>query len=341
MISVAVIGASGYIGGELLRILLGHPEVVLKAATSNQHVGKLISNRHPNLRGQTTMTFVQESELTHYDIVFLATPHRRTMLKMREYIKLADIVVDLSGDFRINDPAVYERYYGVAHNDDELVKFFTPGIPELHREKLRSADFISIPGCMANAGILALTPLAQHNIINGVVNIDARTGSSGSGSSAGPENLHAERSGSFRVFAPTHHRHEAEIAQASGLEVRMTATGVEAVRGVQLVCRASLHSGVSERNVRSTLRRRYGDEPFVRIVAQRRGIYRFPEPKLLAGSNFCDIGFAINEEFNDITLIAALDNLVKGGAGNAVQCMNIRCGFPERTGLKFVGLHPS
>lgn len=341
MINVAVVGASGYIGGELLRLLIGHPQVQLAAATSQRQAGKVISSTHPNLRGLTQLTYIPEEDLTHYDVLFLATPHRETMTKMARYLEIADVVIDLSGDFRITDTAVYEKYYGAAHCADDLLEGFVPGIPELHREALRTADRISVPGCMANAGILALTPLAQRGLITGIVTVDARTGSSGSGSSAGPENLHAERSGSFRVFAPTRHRHEAEIAQASGLTIRMTATGVEAVRGVQLVCRATITPGTTERSIRTALREHYEPEPFVRIVAQRRGIHRFPDPKLLTGSNFCDVGFALDPDSTEVTVISALDNLVKGGAGNAIQCMNIRFGVAEDAGLQFIGLHPN
>jgi N-acetyl-gamma-glutamyl-phosphate/LysW-gamma-L-alpha-aminoadipyl-6-phosphate reductase len=144
----------------------------------------------------------------------------------------------------------------------------------------------------------------------------------------------------MRVFAPTTHRHEAEITQETGLGARMSATGVEAVRGVQVLCRATLAAGADERAIRRAYRAAYADEPFVRVVAERRGLYRLPEPKILAGSNFCDVGFAVDAGRGEAVLVAALDNLVKGGAGNAVQCLNLRFGWPERTGLRFPGLHP-
>ena len=145
----------------------------------------------------------------------------------------------------------------------------------------------------------------------------------------------------MRVFAPVRHRHEAEIAQQTGVAVRMTATGVEAVRGVQVLCRASLADGADERAVRQAYRRAYAGEPFIRIVAYTRGLYRLPEPKILTGSNFCDVGFAVDPASRSAVLVAALDNLVKGSAGNAVQSMNIRHGWPERAGLEFPGLHPN
>ena len=193
---------------------------------------------------------------------------------------------------------------------------------------------------MAAASILALHPAAAEGLLTGEVTVDARAGSSGSGSAAGPENLHAERSGAMRVFAPTGHRHEAEVTQATGLPTRMTATGVEAVRGVQVLCRATLAEGVDEQALRACYRRYYAEEPFVRVVAQKRGQYRYPEPKLLAGSNFCDVGFAVAPGSRHAVFLGALDNLVKGGGGGGVQSMNVRMGWPERTGLAFPGLHP-
>ena len=341
MIRVAVVGAAGYIGGELLRVLTSHPDVEIAAATSRSLHGRQIDGVHPNLRGRTRLTFSPEDQLDHYDVLFLATPHRETMSRMPEFLGLAKTVIDLSGDFRLASLETYENYYGVPHVAPELLDTFVTGLPELHRDALRTADRISVPGCMASAGILSLTPLAKAGLITGEVTVDARTGSSGSGAKAGVENLHAERSGALRVFAPTRHRHEAEIAQATGLPIRMTATGVEAVRGVQLLCRARIADGTDERAVRTAYRQAYGGEPFVRVVAQRRGMHRFPDAKILSGSNFCDVGFALDAGSPHVTVIAALDNLVKGGAGNAVQCMNVRYGLPERHGLEFTGLHPN
>ncbi|NRQ34222.1 N-acetyl-gamma-glutamyl-phosphate reductase [Nonomuraea sp. NN258] len=338
---VAVVGAAGYIGGELLRLLISHPGVEVAAATSRTLRGRPIDNIHPNLRGRTRLTFCDEEQLGRYDAVFLATPHRETMRRMPEFLPLADTIIDLSGDFRLHDPGVYEDYYGVPHESPELIETFVQGLAELHRDRLRTAGRISVPGCMATAGILALVPLAEAGLIEGGLAVDARTGSSGAGAKAGPENLHAERSGAMRVFAPTRHRHEAEIAQATGLPVNMTATGVEAVRGVQLLCNARLTPGVDEKAIRGAYRARYGDEPFIRVVAHRRGLHRFPDSKILSGSNYCDVGFALEDGATNVTVISALDNLVKGGAGNAVQCLNVRYGLPESMGLEFPGLHPN
>ena len=338
---VGVLGAAGYIGGELTRLLLGHPHVHLAAATSRSQRGKQVSSVHPNLRGQSDLRFVADDDLERLDVLFVALPHRETMDRMAGLLTLADVVIDLSGDFRLRDLDVYRHHYGVEHTAPALVDQFTPGIPEMHRTELRSADHISVPGCMATAGILSLTPLALAGLIRDEITVDARTGSSGAGANAGLENLHAERSGTLRVFAPTRHRHEAEIAQTTGLKVRMTATGVEAVRGVQVVSRVKMSPGATEKDVWAAYRAAYAEEPFVRIVAARRGLHRFPDAKILSGSNYCDVGFALEAGMENGTVIGALDNLVKGGAGNAVQCLNIRAGLPERSGLDFPGLHPN
>jgi N-acetyl-gamma-glutamyl-phosphate/LysW-gamma-L-alpha-aminoadipyl-6-phosphate reductase len=340
VIHAAVVGAAGYIGGELLRLLIGHPRVDLAAATSTRLAGSRVDGVHPNLRGCTDLTFCTQDELGEYDVLFLATAHGSTMSLLPRLARHAKTVIDLSGDFRLTDPVVYQAHYGTEHTAPDLLGDFVPGSPELARAALRTADRIAVPGCMATAAILALRPLAAEGLIEPDVTVDARTGSSGSGATAGQANLHAERSGAMRVFAPAGHRHEAEIAQACGLRPAMTATGVEAVRGVQVLCHATLTGGADERAVWRAYRRHYAAEPFVRIVAQRRGMYRLPEPKILLGSNFCDVGFAVRAQSRRIFAVAALDNLVKGGAGNAVQSLNVRMGWPENLGLEFPGLHP-
>lgn len=341
MLRVAVVGGAGYIGGELLRLLVGHPEVELAATTSRRLAGRRVDGTHPNLRGHTDLTFSAPDQLGRYDVLMLATGHAETMHQMPRYLRLAPVVIDLSGDFRLTDPVAYRRYYRAEHAHPELLGTFVPGLPELHRKRLAEADRISVPGCMATAAILALHPLAEAGLISGPVYVDGRSGSSGSGAVPSPANLHAERSGAVRVFAPTGHRHEAEIRQSCGVRVAMTATGIEAVRGVQVLCRVPLGDPIDERTLRGLYRCQYAGEPFVRIVATKAGLYRLPEPKILSGTNECDVGFALDEPNRQAVVVAALDNLVKGGAGNAVQCLNVRFGLPERTGLNFIGLHPN
>lgn len=340
MTDVAVVGAAGYIGGELLRLLLEHPRVRVSAATSSRYAGRRLDTVHPNLRGHTDLTFTAPDDLADHEVILLAAPRTAAMSVVPALRDRAKCLVDLSPDFRLRDTAVFARYYGTAHTAPDLLDQFVPGLPETHRAELSSAAAISVPGCMATAAILALLPLVPFAAPSEPVTVDGRIGSSGSGAGAGRLNLHAERSGAMRVFAPSGHRHEAEIAQATGLDVRMSATGVEAVRGVQVVCRVPLAEPLRESWVRRQYLDRYRDEPFVRVVAQHGGLYRLPEPKILTGTNYCDVGFAVDARTDTAVAIGALDNLVKGGAGNAVQCLNIRMGWPESTGLAFSGLHP-
>jgi N-acetyl-gamma-glutamyl-phosphate/LysW-gamma-L-alpha-aminoadipyl-6-phosphate reductase len=339
VIRATVVGAAGYVGGELLRLLLGHPRVAVARAVSASAAGRRVDSLHPNLRGHTDLRFSALEELDDCDVLLLATPHTTTMELLPKLAPLAGQVIDLSADFRLRDPDAYAGWYGTRHSAPELLAGFTPGLPERNRAALRQADRVSVPGCMATAAVLALLPLAGTGLIDPAVVVDARTGSSGAGRTAGEANLHPERSGAMRVFAPAGHRHQAEVAALTGLDVTMTATGVEAVRGVQVVCHARARGQLDERALRRVYRERYAGEPFVRVVAHRRGTYRYPEPKILLGSNHCDVGFALGAG-GRVVAVAALDNLVKGGAGNAVQCLNVRMGWPETEGLGFPGLHP-
>lgn len=338
---VTIVGASGYVGGELCRLLCGHPRVELVHATSEHFAGRRLDRIHPNLRAVTDLAFCAVEDCGEADVVMLATPHGAAMARFEKLAALGARVVDLSADFRLADAATWRRYYGIEHAAPEHLGTFVPGCPELFRRQLAGADRISVPGCMATAAVLALHPLAEAGLIEPEVTVDARTGSSGAGRSATASgNSHAERSHSMRVFAPAGHRHEAEIAALTGLDVHMSATGVEAVRGVQVVCHAQARRRLEDKEVRAAYRAAYAAEPFVRIVAHYQGDHRFPDPKVLIGSNFCDVGFAVDGSGRRVTAMAALDNLVKGGAGAAVQCLNIRMGWPERTGLEFAGLHP-
>lgn len=332
MIRVAVVGAAGYLGGELLRLLIGHPETTVAHAVSTRLSGRRLDAAHPNLRGVSDLSFCTMDEVGDCDVVFLATPSGVSMTTLPSLH--ARCVIDLSPDFRLRDAEAYRSYYGTEHAAPERLGEFVTGCPELFRGALRDADLISVPGCMATAAALALAPLS--GLINPAVQVSALTGSSGAGSMAGASDSHAERSRAMRVYAPVRHRHEAEVAQMTGFDVRMTVTAVEAVRGAQVVCHAT--GTPDERGLRRAFRARYGDEPFIRIVAQKQGTHRMPDPKILSGSNYCDIGFAA--EGDRVTVVAAIDNLVKGGAGSAMQCLNVRMGWPERLGLEFPGLHP-
>ena len=341
-VRASVAGGSGYAGGELVRLLLGHPCVEIGQVTSERLAGKRVAGAHPNLRKRTDLTFTPLDRLEPADVLFLALPHGSAGNRIDQFLDLAPIIVDLSADFRLRNPDDYPCWYGNEHPRPDLLDSFVYGIPELHREEMRTYDRISSAGCLATPTILGLHPLARAGLIDRErpVVVEVKTGSSGAGAEEGPASHHPERSGAMRSFRPTGHRHTAEVEQEIGTEVHFSATAIEAVRGVLSTSHVPLAKPVTERDLWQVYRRAYGDEPFIRLVKERSGIYRYPEPKILTGSNFCDIGFELDERGNRLVVIAAVDNLMKGAAGQAVQAMNMRLGFPEDAGLEFAGLHP-
>lgn len=339
-VTASVVGGSGYVGGELIRLLTQHPAVKLAQVTSSRYEGRPLHAAHPNLRDQTDLVFTGEDDVTECDVLFLAVPHGSSASEIGRRSALAPMVVDLSADFRLHDKALHERHYPKVSRDAAWLARFRTGIPELHRAALADATHVAVPGCMANAAILALHPLAAAGAITGDVVVDARTGSSGGGSTPDPGSHHPERAGVLRIAKPFGHRHTAEIEQACGIPVRMTVTAVPAVRGVQVVCQVTLAREHTERELWALFRDSYGTEPFVRLVRTRSALHRLPDPKILSGTNYCDIGLALDPDGRHLLVVAALDNLVKGSAGNAVHCVNIALGFDEPDGLRFAGLYP-
>jgi len=339
-IRVSIVGASGYAGGELLRLLLGHPQVEVAQVTSQRLAGRFAHGAHPNLRGFTRLKFCAVEELEPCDLLFLALPHGRSAAQIEHFASLAERIIDLSADFRLRDAAEYEKWYGRPHPAPGWLKKFVYGLPELRREALRGARYVSGVGCNATAVNLALWPLAQAGLVKRAV-IEVKVGSSEGGNSPGPASHHPERSGSMRSFAPAGHRHQAEMRQALGeFELHFSATAVEMVRGILCTAHVFPARPLSEKEVWRLYRAAYAAEPFIRLVKERKGIYRYPEPKILAGTNMCDVGFAADPHSDRLVLISALDNLMKGAAGTAVQAMNLMLGWEERMGLEFMGLHP-
>ncbi len=340
MIRVSIVGASGYAGGELLRLLLAHPEVEISQVTSQRMAGKYIRGVHPNLRGATMLKFSSIDQLEPCDLLFLALPHTESASKIETFASLADRIIDLSADFRLSDADNYQTWYGQPHPHPAWLEKFVYGLPELYRDEISAARFVSGVGCNATAVNLALYPLARENLIEQAV-IEVKVGSSESGNRNSPASHHPERSGCVRSFAPVGHRHQAEITQVLGdFELHFSATAIERVRGILCTAHLFLKEELSEKDVWAKFRQTYGDERFVRLVRERKGIYRYPEPKLVAGTNFCDIGFAKDPGSNRLVVISALDNLMKGASGSAVQAMNLMFGWPEETTLTFQGLHP-
>ncbi len=341
MKDAVVVGGSGYVGGELLRLLLRHPEIRVVQVTSDSLAGRPIARAHPNLRRATELAFVPHAERRPADLTFLATPHGESMGIVPSVLDAGGIAVDLSADFRLKDASRYPVYYGRPHPRPDLLAEAVYGLPELHRDALRSARLIAVPGCIATAATLALTPIVRAGLVGErPVVVDALSGSSASGRDAGPAGSHAERSNVMRAYAPSGHRHTAEIEQETGATVALSCHSVEPVRGVLATCHVATAAPVATPDLWRAFRSAYGSEPFVRIVHERDGLYREPEPRLLTGTNYCDVGFATDDHLPRVVTLGALDNLVKGAAGNAVQSANVRFGWPETTALDFLGLHP-
>jgi N-acetyl-gamma-glutamyl-phosphate/LysW-gamma-L-alpha-aminoadipyl-6-phosphate reductase len=340
---VSVVGASGYTGGELLRLLLFHPGVEVAQATSESHAGEFVFQQHPNLRKRTQLQFVSRSALQPCDVLFLALPHGEAQKEIDRYLSLAPRLVDLSADFRLRDPALYRRWYGSEHTAPQHLGRFVYGLPEVQREAMKSASYISGVGCNATASILALLPLVRAGLLvpDCPIIVDVKTGSSEGGASVNPGSHHPEKSHSVRTYAPTGHRHTAEVIQELGLtQVHLTMTAVDLVRGVLAAAHAFVRPGTAEKDLWKAYRAAYNSEHFVRIVKDRAGLHRVPDPKILTGSNYADVGFDLDTETGRVVSLAAIDNLMKGAAGSAVQAMNVMCGLEETAGLEFPGLHP-
>jgi N-acetyl-gamma-glutamyl-phosphate/LysW-gamma-L-alpha-aminoadipyl-6-phosphate reductase len=346
-ISVSIIGASGYTGGELLRLLLDHPHVTVKQVTSERNAGNFVHFTHPNLRGRTRLQFVSASEIEPCDLLFLCLPHGGAMQKIDHYARLSERIIDLSADFRLRNPDDYVRWYGKPHANPTWLEKFVYGLPELHRDEMRTARYISGVGCNATATNLAIFPLFVNGLADEGRDVicEVKVGSSEGGNQASEATHHPERAGVMRSFAPTGHRHTAEVLQALARvgahpRVHLSATAVDNVRGVLATAHVFVKPGIEEKDIFKAYRQTYRNEPFIRIVKERTGIYRYPEPKILAGSNYADVGFEFDPATGRVVAIAAIDNLMKGAAGSAVQAMNIMYGWEETTGLTFPGLHP-
>lgn len=340
---VSIVGASGYTGGELLRLLSSHPEVDIHQATSEHHIGEFVYQRHPNLRKHIDLKFSSRQQLEACDLLFLALPHGESSQNIEAFSQIAPRMIDLSGDFRLRDTELYRAYYGVQHPAPQWQERFVYGLPELHREQMHSAAYISGVGCNATAAILALYPFVQHGLLapNKPVIVDIKVGSSEGGASPNPGSHHPERSSVIRTFSAYGHRHTAEVIQELGLsDVHLTMTSVDLVRGALAAAHCFVKPGVTEKELWKIYRQWSEQEPFVRLVKDRRGIYRVPEPKILAGTNHVDVGFELDPDTGKVVALAAIDNLMKGAAGSAVQSMNLLCGYPETLGLDFPGLHP-
>ncbi len=345
MTRVSILGGSGYGGGELLRILIGHPEVAVTGVSSRRYAGKPIARAHPNLRGASDLRFCPPDDLPESDLLILALPHGEASSQWPRLSSRAERFIDLSADFRLSDPALYERHYG-PHPRPELLSTFAYGLAELNREAIRDARYVATGGCNATVSILALLPLFEAGIVElDRTVIDVKVGSSEGGTESNEGSHHPVRSGVVRPYKPTGHRHAAEIESAlqtwGSARVHLSVSAIDMVRGASALSHVFLSQRVTSKDIWRIFRDRYASEPFIRLVSERSGPYRLPEPKLLSGTNFCDIGFELDRASERLVVVSAIDNLVKGSAGQAVQAMNIMMGWDERAGLGFPGLHPA
>jgi len=339
-LTASVVGGSGFTGGELLRLLDGHPEFELAQATSRSKEGKSIGYQHPNLR-HLDLRFTDPADLESVDVLFAATPHGVSMERVDAFRDAADTVVDLSADFRLPTEAGYDEWYD-GHDRPELLEDAEYALPEINRENLQGADLIASGGCNATATILGLYPLVEDGILSGdeKLVIDVKVGSSEGGAGGGEASSHPERSGVVRPYAPTGHRHEAEIEAYLGLDVSFTVHAVDMIRGASATCHVFPGEPVSSGDLWGAYRGQYEDEPFVRMAAGGGGVYRYPEPKAVAGSNVAEVGFEVDPGNRRLVVFSAIDNMMKGSAGQAVHAANVALGVEETAGLEATGLHP-
>ena len=345
----AVIGGSGYGGAELIRRLLAHPEVELARVASIDFVGEPIGSVHPNLEGQTDLRFeaLAPAEAARgMDVVLLGLPHKVSARAAPEIMATGARIVDLSGDFRLRDPAAYEKYYGAAHPcPRELTGgTFVYGLPELHREAIRKARYVASPGCFATTIELALLPLASAGLLTGAVEIVGITGSSGSGVAPSAGTHHPVRANNLRTYKPLEHQHIPEIAQtlvdagAPGVTLRFVPVSAPLVRGIFATCFVHVDASVDPEVALGLYRKRYAGEPFVRVPARR-----LPEVVAVKGTNYAEVAAVpgdVAEGKRALACFAATDNLVKGGAGQAIQSMNLMLGLDERITLEDPGGWP-
>jgi N-acetyl-gamma-glutamyl-phosphate/LysW-gamma-L-alpha-aminoadipyl-6-phosphate reductase len=347
---VGVVGASGYVGGELLRLLVVHPKVEVNMVTSRQKAGEYVHRIHPSLKGFVDITFSPldiEKLVNSCDIVFTSVPHGKSNKIVKELYGRGIKIIDLSADFRLKNPKDYVKWYGWEHPFPELLSKSAYGVPELHREDIKKSQLVSCPGCMAVTSLLALKPLIENNLIDTEhIVVDSKIGSSGAGIKANAGTHHAMRYGVIRPYKPAKHRHTGEIEQELGLiakktiKVSMSPHAVNIVRGILTTNHTFMKKPMSELELWKVYRSSYRDEPFLRFIRDKKGLYKFPDPKFLIGSNFCDIGFDIDEDNQRLVSLSASDNLMKGAAGSAIQNMNILYGFDETEGLKYTPLTP-
>jgi N-acetyl-gamma-glutamyl-phosphate reductase len=344
---VALLGASGFAGAELLRRLLRHPEAQVLRVVAKDHVGQNVATAHPNLEGATDLVFQDlpaPEAIDGADVVMMGLPVAASLEVVAAAEKSGARIIDMSGAFRVPDAAAFERYYGSPHPRPDLLGTFVYGLPELNREKIRHARWVASPGCFATCIELALLPLAVAGMLEGVVEVVGITGSSGAGAAPLPTTHHPVRANNLRTYKPLEHPHTPEIEAALGAAgARLSAlhfvpVSAPLARGIFVSAFVHVPAMANEAVLRDLYRRRYADERFVRLPRER-----LPEVVAVSGSPYAEVGLALGSVVNGqrvLTVFAALDNLIKGGAGQAIQNLNLMLGVPEATTLDDLGPFP-
>jgi N-acetyl-gamma-glutamyl-phosphate reductase len=342
---IAIIGASGYTGQELVRILARHPKVEIAYATSERFAGAAITDIFPSLRGLIDLRLSQLSiERVAQDANFICTalPHGTAMGVVKQCIKAGKKVVDLSADFRLKDPALYEQWYG-KHSCPDLLQKAIYGLPELYRAEIKKGQLVANPGCYPTAAILALAPLLEQGKISpsGIV-VDAKSGVSGAGRSPSLTNLFCEVAEGLKAYGVANHRHAPEMEQelsvraGKGVDLLFVPHLIPISRGILSTIYARTKGALSTEQASEVYQRHYGKEFFVRLCSPG----TFPSTVEVRGSNYCDLGVMVDQRSGHLIAISAIDNLVKGASGQAVQNMNLMLGFPETMGLEQIPLAP-
>ena len=346
MIKAGIIGATGYAGGELVRILSGHPDVEIVWYGSRSYIDQKYADVYRNMFrivDAACMDDNMEELAEEADVIFTATPQGFCASVISEEILSKTKIVDLSADFRIKDVKTYEKWYGIEHKSPQFIEEAVYGLCEVNREDVKSARLVANPGCYTTCSILTAYPLSKEGLIDmNTLIVDAKSGTSGAGRGAKVPNLFCEVNENMKAYGVTTHRHTPEIEEqlsyASGEPVMINFTPhlVPMNRGILATEYASLKEKVTAEEVMAIYQKYYGNEYFIRLL----GAGACPETKWVEGSNFVDIGFQIDERTNRIVMMGAIDNPVKGAAGQAVQNMNLMFGLPEQEGLKLVPLFP-
>jgi len=343
LIKIGILGGSGYGGSELLRILLFHPEVELGLVTANEHAGKRIDAVHPNLAKLTDLKFASmpdPGDLDGLDCVFLALPHGQAM-EIAPSLPRSVKAIDLSGDFRLNDAVAFKQFYGREHTAMQAQREFIYGLTEVNRNQIKEAKRIANPGCFATALELGLFPLVESGLVKGKVIADMKTGSSGSGAKAAANTHHPKRANSFYAYKTFAHQHQPEVEQLLGsvnsnwsseCNLVFQVHSIPVVRGIFASIYVTPTKSMTHDEVGDLFRGFYGNEFFIRLVEGS------PDINWVKNTNFVDIGWAASG--NTVIVFVALDNLVKGAAGQAVQNLNLMFGIEERTGLLLPGSNP-